>query len=227
VRRWLQRAAMIPAPWELFDAATFGTYLAAAAALVAAPGPGQALVMARTLQSDLRAGLLTSVGLNLGTLVHTVAAALGLSALLLASATAFTVVKLVGSLYLVFLGTRMIARTLRARQVGLPDRPAPETPRIESSRLLVHGVLTGILNPKVAVFFLAFLPQFVRPERGGVFAQFAVLGLVLATMGVMGDCIVAVIASRTGRRMAAGLWRERVTGGVLVALGLRLALVRR
>ena len=215
------------AVWELFDATTFGTYVAAAAALVAAPGPGQALVMARTLQGDLRAGLLTSVGLNLGTVVHTVAAALGLSALLLASATAFTVVKMMGSVYLVFLGARMIARTLRERRVTAPEGLVPEPPRIESSRLLAHGMLTGVLNPKVALFFLAFLPQFVRPERGGVFAQFAVLGLVLATMGVMGDSIVAVIASRTGRHMAAGVWRERLTGGVLVALGVRLALVRR
>ena len=215
------------APWNLFDAATYGTYLGAAAALVAAPGPGQALVMARTLQGGARAGLLTSVGLNLGTVVHTVAAALGLSALLLASATAFTVVKMMGSVYLVFLGARMIARTLRERRVTAPEGLVPEPPRIESSRLLAHGMLTGVLNPKVALFFLAFLPQFVRPERGGVFAQFAVLGLALATMGVMGDSIVAVIASRTGRRMAAGIWRERLTGGVLVALGVRLALVRR
>jgi len=215
------------APWVLFDAATFGTYLAAAAALVAAPGPGQALVMARTLQGGLRAGLLTSVGLNLGTLVHTVAAALGLSALLLASATAFTAVKLVGALYLVVLGVRMIASTLRARAEAAPERPAAAAPRIESRRLLFHGLLTGVLNPKVALFFLAFLPQFVRPERGGVFVQFAVLGLVLATLGVMGDSIVAVIAARTGRRMATGVWRERVTGSVLVALGVRLALVRR
>ena len=117
------------APWVLFDAATFGTYLAAAAALVAAPGPGQALVMARTLQGGLRAGLLTSVGLNLGTLVHTVAAALGLSALLLASATAFIAVKLVGALYLVVLGVRMIASTLRARPEAAPERPAAAAPR--------------------------------------------------------------------------------------------------
>ena len=215
------------AVWELFDATTFGTSIAAAAALVAAPGPGLALVLARTLQGDLRAGLLTSVGLNLGTVVHTVAAALGLSALLLASATAFTVVKMMGSVYLVFLGARMIARTLRERRVTAPEGLVPEPPRIESSRLLAHGMLTGVLNPKVALFFLAFLPQFVRPERGGVFAQFAVLGLALAMMGVMGDSIVAIIASRTGRRMAAGIWRERLTGGVLVALGVRLALVRR
>src|SRR5215468_8069869 len=218
---------MSPAPWELFDATTFGTYLAAAAALVAAPGPGQALVMARTLQGDLRAGLLTSIGLNLGTVVHTVVAALGLSALLLASATAFTVVKLVGSVYLLVLGARMIARTLGARRESAPEASEPMAPRIQSSRLLLHGVVTGVLNPKVALFFLAFLPQFVRPERGGVFAQFMVLGLALATMGVMGDSIVALIASRTRRRMAAGLWRERLTGGVLVALGVRLAFVRR
>jgi threonine/homoserine/homoserine lactone efflux protein len=218
---------MVRAPWELFDAATLGAYLAAAAALVAAPGPGQALVMARTLQGDLRAGLLTSVGLNLGTVVHTVAAALGLSALLLASAMAFTLVKLVGAVYLVFLGARMLVRSLRARRVAETQDPEPAAPRVQSSRLLFHGALTGVLNPKVALFFLAFLPQFVRPERGAVFAQFAVLGLVLATLGVMGDSIVAVIASRTGRRMSAGVWRERLTGGVLIALGVRLALVRR
>ena len=218
---------MVRAPWELFDAATFGAYLAAAAALVAAPGPGQALVMARTLQGDLRAGLLTSVGLNLGTVVHTVAAALGLSALLLASATAFTLVKLVGAVYLVLLGARMLARSLRARRVVVPEAPELGAPQVERSRLLLHGALTGVLNPKVALFFLAFLPQFVRPERGAVFVQFAVLGLVLATLGVMGDSMVAVIASRTGRRMAGGVWRERLTGGVLIALGVRLALVRR
>jgi threonine/homoserine/homoserine lactone efflux protein len=211
------------APWELFDATTFVTYLGTAAALVAAPGPGQALVMARTLQGGVRAGLLTSVGLNLGTVVHTVAAALGLSALLLASATAFTVVKLVGAVYLVVLGVRIIAGTLGAPAVAAPDRPGPEMARLASSRLLGHGVL----NPKVALFFLAFLPQFVRPERGGLFVQFAVLGLVLATLGVTGDSIVALVAARTGRRAAAGIWRERLTGGVLVAIGLRLALLRR
>lgn len=214
------------APWGLFDATTFLTYLGAAAALVAAPGPGQALVMARTLQGGVRAGLLTSVGLNLGTVVHTVAAALGLSAVLLASATAFAVVKLVGAAYLVVLGVRIIAGTLGASPVAAPDRPRPET-ELPSSRLLAHGMLTGVLNPKVALFFLAFLPQFVRPERGGVFVQLAVLGLVLATLGVIGDSIVALVAGRTGRRMAAGTWRERLTGGVLVAIGVRLALLRR
>jgi threonine/homoserine/homoserine lactone efflux protein len=215
------------APWELFDAKTYATYLAAAAALVAAPGPGQALVVARTLHGGARAGLLTSVGLNLGTLGHTVAAALGLSALLLASATAFTVVKLVGAAYLLVLGARMLLATLRRTPVAVPSRGEPEPRPVDSSSLLAHGVLTGLLNPKVALFFLAFLPQFVRPERGWVFLQFTVLGATLALLGVVGDCAVALLAARTGRRLLGGTWRERITGGVLVALGVRLALVRR
>ena len=218
---------MVPPPWQLFDAATFGTYLAAAAALVAAPGPGQALVMARSLQGGARAGVLTAVGLNVGTVGHTVAAALGLSALLVASATAFTVVKLAGAVYLLVLGTRMIAGTFRPRTAIVQERSAAESPPAPSSRLLVHGVITGLLNPKVALFFLAFLPQFVHPERGAVFLQFAVLGLALATLGVVGDSTVALVAARTGRRVATSRWRERITGGVLVALGVRLALVRR
>src|SRR5512135_3239304 len=122
------------APWEVIDAATFGTYVATAVALVAAPGPGQALVLARTLQGGVRAGLLTSVGLNLGTVGHTIAAALGLSALLLASATAFTVVKLVGAIYLVLLGARMIRGTLGASPVEAPARAEPGVPGVASSR---------------------------------------------------------------------------------------------
>ena len=215
------------APWELFDATTFGTYLSAAGALIVAPGPGQALVVARTVQGGTRAGLLTSIGLNLGTLGHTVAAALGLSALLLASATAFTVVKLVGAVYLVVLGTRMLAGTFGSRPVAPPVSGDAAGPKLPSSRLLAHGAVTGLLNPKVAVFFLAFLPQFVRPERGGVLIQFATLGVVLATLGVLGDSLVAVVAGRTRRRMATSAWRERITGSLLLALGVRLAFVRR
>jgi threonine/homoserine/homoserine lactone efflux protein len=84
-----------------------------------------------------------------------------------------------------------------------------------------------VLNPKVAIFFLAFLPQFVRPERGAVLLQFLILGLILATLGVMGDSLVAVLAARAGSAGLAGRWRERVTGGVLVALGVRLAFLSR
>jgi threonine/homoserine/homoserine lactone efflux protein len=219
-------------PWHLFDASTLGAYLAVAVALVAAPGPGQALVMARTLQAGARAGLLTSLGLNVGTLTHTVAAALGLSAVLMASATAFTAVKMVGAVYLLFLGGSMLWKSIRA--------PSPETaaPRLgpngngpPPTHLFLHAVVTGILNPKVALFFFAFLPQFVRPERGYPFLQFAVLGCILAGLGVVGDSLVALLTARAHARVLAGsrgsLWRERIVGTILVALGLRLAFVSR
>jgi threonine/homoserine/homoserine lactone efflux protein len=213
--------------WDLFDRPTLATYCAAALALVAAPGPGQALVLARTLQRGLRAGLLTSLGLNTGTLLHTLAAALGLSALLLTSATAFTIVKIAGAAYLVFLGIRTLLASRRSDTAERTSVAAAEPSAVPSSRLLLHGAVTGVLNPKVAIFFLAFLPQFVRPERGAVLLQFLILGLILATLGVMGDSLVAVLAARAGSAGLAGRWRERVTGGVLVALGLRLAFLTR
>ena len=219
-------------PWHLFDASTLGPYLAVALALVAAPGPGQALVMARTLQGGARAGLLTSLGLNVGTLTHTVAAALGLSAVLMASATAFTVVKLVGAVYLLFLGGSMLWKSFRSLPSPRKARgPGPNGNGPPPTHLFVHAVVTGILNPKVALFFLAFLPQFVQPERGYPFVQFAVLGCILAGFGVVGDSLVALLTSRAHARVVAGsrgsVWRERIVGAVLVALGLRLALVSR
>ena len=218
-------------PWHLFDASTIGAYLAVAVALIAAPGPGQALVMARTLQGGARAGLLTSLGLNLGTLTHTVAAALGLSAVLMASATAFTVVKLLGAVYLLFLGGSMLWKSFRDRSAPAGAEPRPNANGRPPVHLFLHAVVTGILNPKVALFFFAFLPQFVRPERGYPFVQFAVLGCILAGFGVVGDSLVAVLTARAHSRVLAGsrgsVWRERIVGTVLVALGLRLAFVSR
>src|SRR5215813_883350 len=219
-------------PWHIFDASTLGPYVAVALALVAAPGPGQALVMARTLQGGARAGLLTSLGLNAGTLTHTAAAALGLSAVLMASATAFTVVKLLGAVYLLFLGGTMVWRSIRepspAVAALLPGSNGNGRP---PAHLFLHAVVTGILNPKVALFFFAFLPQFVRPERGYPFVQFAVLGCILAGFGVVGDSVVALLTARAHARVLAGsrgsVWRERIVGTVLVALGLRLAFVSR
>jgi len=219
-------------PWHIFDASTLGPYVAVALALVAAPGPGQALVMARTLQGGARAGLLTSLGLNVGTLTHTVAAALGLSAVLMASATAFTVVKLLGAVYLLFLGGTMIWRSIREPSSAVAAlRTGPNGNGRPPAHLFLHAVVTGILNPKVALFFFAFLPQFVRPERGYPFVQFAVLGCILAGFGVVGDSVVALLTARAHARVLAGsrgsVWRERIVGTVLVALGLRLAFVSR
>jgi threonine/homoserine/homoserine lactone efflux protein len=212
--------------WHVFDLTTLATYMAASVALVVVPGPGQALVIARTLQGGTRAGVMTAAGLEIGTLVHVLAAALGLSVVLAHSATAFAIVKYVGALYLVWLGVKAW-RDARgaATRAAHPSSLAP----VADTRLLVHATVTGALNPKVALFFLAFLPQFVHPERGSVLLQFLVLGGLLAVTGLAGDSAVAVLTGRARRRLAASprfaLWRERITGSVLIALGLRLALV--
>jgi threonine/homoserine/homoserine lactone efflux protein len=210
--------------WQVFDATTLATYMLAGVALVIAPGPGQALVIARSLQGGVRAGVLTAAGLEIGTLVHVVAAALGLSVILAHSATAFAVVKYLGAAYLIWLGVKAL-RDAKAQ----PAADAQAGPPVSGARLLMYAAVTGVLNPKVALFFLAFLPQFVHPERGAVLLQFVVLGGLLALTGLIFDSAVALVTGRARRRLAANphftAWRERVMGGVLIGLGLRLALV--
>lgn len=207
----------------LFDTSTLLAFGLATAALIAAPGPGQALVLTRTLQGGTRWGLLTVFGLQIGTAVHTLAAALGLSAILATSATAFAVVKYLGAGYLLVLGVRALLSSARTAVPGAEPESKPA-----DRHLLVHATVTGILNPKVAIFFLAFLPQFVNPARGHTFLQFVILGLTFAVLGVLGDGSLALVAGRARGRLLAGSrwaqWRERVTGTILIGLGIRLAL---
>lgn len=213
----------------LFEPRTFVAFMLAASALVAAPGPGQALVLTRTFQGGARDGILTAAGLELGTLIHTVAAALGLSAILATSALAFDLVKYLGAGYLIVLGISAWRRTEAAPAGALAVAPAALPGR--SSRLLLHAAVTGTLNPKVALFFLAFLPQFIDPARGRVVLQFGGLGLTFAVLGLMGDSAVALIGHGARERLlrAPGwaVWRERVTGTILVGLGARLLFLSR
>lgn len=209
----------------LFDSSTLLTFGLASAALVAAPGPGQALVLTRTLQGGSRAGLLTAFGLEIGTAVHVLAAALGLSAVFARSAVAFTAVKLIGAAYLVVLGVQAIRASMAARGTDAPRQEAPP-----SAHFVAHAAVAGVLNPKVALFVLAFFPQFVDPSRGRPFLQFVLLGLGFTLLGLIGDSIVVALAGRA-RRLLVGdskwaAWRERLTGTVLVALGLRLATLK-
>jgi threonine/homoserine/homoserine lactone efflux protein len=199
------------------DGKTLAAFVVASVAIILAPGPAQALVLARTLEQGRRAGLTTALGLNAATLVHALAAALGLSALLATSAAAFTVVKLAGAAYLLFLG-------IQALRVSAA--PADASADDEAGRALRRAFLTGLLNPKVAVFFLAFLPQFVCPARGSVVLQFVVLGTLLGLMDVAYEsCLVLLAVRATGwlRTRRAQAWRSRLTGMVLVGLALRLA----
>src|SRR5258706_6914987 len=178
----------------MFAPTTLLTYIVAAFALVLAPGPNQALVLANSISHGRRAGIVTSLGANVGTMVHTLAAALGLSAILATSALVFGMVKYVGAAYLVYLGVRAImdrSVTMGIAEDGTPTKTLHQT--------FTRAIAVGILNPKVALFFLAFLPQFVDPARGAVVLQFLVLGVILATLGLMWDSMLASVAGRVGK----------------------------
>lgn len=209
----------------MIDTGSYLLFLAASLALIAAPGPAQALVISKTVAGGMRGGVLTGIGLNLGTLLHAAAAALGLSAVLATSATAFAVVKYVGAAYLVWLGIR----ALRTPPAG-PTLPSVASS--SSSRSIVgEALVVGVLNPKVAIFFLAFLPQFVDPVRGNVFAQFMLLGLTMALLDTLYEIAIAWGTHRLRDAMfsrpSLRLWQERVSGVVMIALGLRLAVQQR
>jgi threonine/homoserine/homoserine lactone efflux protein len=209
----------------MLSLSTLIAYLAASSAIILAPGPAQALVLARTIGDGKRAGVLTALGLNVGTIVHTLAAALGVSAVLATSAAAFALVKYLGAAYLIYLGTRALTAREQAADVAVPVQSG------SAGRAFLKAVITGVFNPKVALFFLAFLPQFVDPQRGAVFAQFLILGLILAALDVLYESALVLVAGTLrgwlARSQRFALWRQRLTGAVLIGLGMRLAFLRR
>ncbi len=208
----------------MFEKTTLIAYLAASAAIILSPGPAQALMLARTISDGRKAGVITAVGLNVATIIHALAAAIGLSAILATSAMAFAIVKYLGAAYLVYLGIK----TLRAREHREPWRRASA---VSLSKAFNRAIITGLLNPKVAIFFLAFLPQFVNPRRGSTFLQFVLLGLILASLDLFYESTLALVTGTLGSRLMRNarfaLWRQRLTGTVLIGLGVRLAFVVR
>ena len=205
------------------DATTFALFAAASLAFLAIPGPSVFYIVTRGLAQGRRAGITSMLGVQAGGSVHVVAAAFGVSALIASSATAFTVVKYAGAAYLVLLGVRKLI----ARDDGDGGEPDPVA-SASGSRLFWQGVVVNVLNPKTALFFLAFLPQFVDPAAGPVAPQMLVLGTLLVGLGVLSDGTYALLAARAGqslRRAAARRRRlERVSGGVFVCLGVVAAL---
>ncbi len=210
--------------FHLFDAGTLLAYLAAAAVLVLIPGPGTAWVLGQSAAGGTRRGIVAGLGLETATLLHALAASLGLTALLAASAVAYEALKYAGAAYLVWLGVK----AWREGDAG-PPRP-PRTGPAGARGVYLRSVLTGVLNPKVALFFLAFLPQFVHPERGLAWLQFLILGALLSVVGFANDCLLSVASGRIGRAARgprAARWRQRAVGTLFVGLGLRLALQAR
>lgn len=217
----------------MFDSATLLAYIAAATALVLIPGPGTAWIIAQTVAGGSRRGMQAAIGLETATLIHALAAGLGLSAVLATSAMAFEVMKYAGAAYLIWLGIK--AWREPASPPASPSASASgqsyTPPAAAAARsLYLRSVATGVLNPKVALFFLAFLPQFVRPEFGWVPLQFLVLGLLLSLIGLTHSVALSFLVGRFGRRASHPRferWKQRITGSVFVALGLRLALQQR
>jgi threonine/homoserine/homoserine lactone efflux protein len=205
------------------DLGALALFLAAALAIAMSPGPGLLYVAARTLAGGRGEGLASSFGTALGGLVHVAAGAVGVSAMVLASAEAFTFLKLAGAIYLVWVGIK----TLREARIDLDVR-ASATGAV---RALREGIVVEALNPKTAAFFLAFLPQFVDPSTGPVWLQFLLLGLISVAFNTAVDVVVVIVASRA-RSMAVArpslLRRLRQGAGLAIAsLGLALFFARR
>lgn len=208
----------------MIDHTTLMTYLAILLGFVFLPGPAVLMTVARATSAGPRTGLLTALGIAVGDVIHTVLAVVGISAIILASAVLFSVVKYLGAAYLVYLGVRAI---LERTQPDLAAATAAITPRAAFSQ----AVLIEVLNPKSAMFFLAFLPQFVVPENGAVALQLLILGLLYVAMGLMATVVVAFGAGGVGgflRRNPAVLrWQGKVVCSIYCALGIRLALQER
>jgi threonine/homoserine/homoserine lactone efflux protein len=203
----------------MFDSHRFLLFFAAALLLAITPGPGIFYVLARSLAGGRREGIQSSLGTFVGGLFHVFAAALGISAVLAASAVAFHTVKYAGAAYLVWLGIRMI-RTRNAELVVETAAPSQGAFR--------QGIFTEALNPKTALFFLSFIPQFITPERGHVFLQFVVLGAFSVVLNTAADLVVVLLASPLERKLknsAVFRRRQRVTSGLgMIGLGAYVAL---
>ncbi|MGO9412800.1 MAG: LysE family translocator [Spirochaetia bacterium] len=199
---------------------TLMLFLLAALGLLLVPGPAVMYIVTRSAAHGRRAGFASVLGVEVASLVHSMAAALGLSALLLASALAFQAVKYVGAAYLVYLGIR----TLLSKD---DEGAAAISGEARLSRLFAKGLLVNLLNPKTALFFYAFLPQFVDPHKGGVQAQIFLLGILFVVLATCTDGLYSLLASSVGRLIFRSTRvrkvRRYVSAGIYMALGVAAA----
>ncbi len=212
---------------EFFGVTHFGTFVLSGILLNLTPGIDTMYILGRSISQGVRAGIISALGISTGSLVHTLAAATGLSLVLATSATAFAVVKYCGAAYLIFMGVRMVqnapAGALATNQLA---------GRVSYRRLFFAGMLTNVLNPKVAVFFLAFLPQFIAPSSPHPFGSFMLLGATFICSGTCWCLVLAVYAARLSGMMKnnqskAAKVISRLSGLLFIGIGLRLAIMKR
>jgi threonine/homoserine/homoserine lactone efflux protein len=204
----------------LFAPSSLVLFMTGAMLLLLVPGPAVLYITSRSIGLGRAAGLVSAMGIAVGTLFHVAAATLGLSALLVSSASAFQFVKYAGAAYLIYLGVR----TLRGGDTATLD---PSRERLSLRRVFGQGVLVNLLNPKTALFFLAFLPQFVDPSRGHATLQIFELGVLFALMGWMSDSVWALVSGTFAEHIRGSVrlrsTQRKVSGGALIALGLASA----
>ncbi len=210
----------------MFGIHDFWLFYASALLLNIAPGPDTAYIVGRSLQMGWRGGAAAALGITTGCLVHVFGCAIGLSALLMASSAAFTVLKWLGAAYLCYVGVTMLLSRAPVR----PAEAVTERSMAPLAKVFWQGALTDILNPKVALFFLAFLPQFVAAEAPHKALAFILLGLIFIFNGTLWCLGVAAFTARTASRVRqsprAVLWINRALGGTFVFLGARLAMLQ-
>jgi threonine/homoserine/homoserine lactone efflux protein len=199
------------------DASTLLLFAVASLALLAVPGPAVIYLVTRSVSQGRTAGLVSVLGVETGTFAYAIAAAAGLTGLVAASETGFTIVRFAGAAYLVYLGVR------RLLERGGVEAVVPSA----RSRLVLRGLLVQLLNPKIAVFFLAFLPQFVDPDRGSVVVQTLILGSLFTVLAILGDGAYVLAADAVSGRLRRGRGLQRLarlSGGVYIGLGVTAAL---
>ncbi|MBV6658708.1 MAG: LysE family translocator [Devosiaceae bacterium] len=208
----------------MVEPATLLTYCLVVLGFVFIPGPATILTVARATSSGTRVGLATASGIAVGDLIHTAMAVIGISAVIMASAFLFTLIKYLGAAYLVYLGIRAILDR------SVPDMGAT-APALTARTAFHQAIVAEVLNPKTALFFLAFLPQFVDPANGLIALQLTIFGVVLVLLGLLSTVVFALSAGSLGaflRRNPTVLkWQGKVVGGIYCALGVRLALQER
>jgi threonine/homoserine/homoserine lactone efflux protein len=209
---------------SLFGISNLGLFFVAVLLLNATPGPDTAYIVGRSVAQGRNAGLISALGISVGCCVHALALALGLSAILAASATAFMLIKLAGGIYLIYLGIRMaLAKPVAVAAAVKED--------VRSLRTIFwQAMVTNVLNPKVILFFLAFIPQFVRTDAPQKTVAFLLLGAMFAAISMCWNSGTAFLAGTLARRASRNpkvrVWLERTVGGAFIALGAKLALAR-
>jgi threonine/homoserine/homoserine lactone efflux protein len=207
----------------MFELTQIVAYVLVVLVLFLVPGPAVLVTLARSMRSGARVGIATGGGIAVGDMVHTIAATLGLSAILATSAFAFDIVKYAGAAYLVYLG-------IRAFMERPGDLAVPGVAEATASVAFRQAILIEVLNPKTALFFLSFLPQFVDPARGPAAAQLLVLGAIFVAMSIVYTTLLAfaaaAVAKLIARHRAIGRWQGKVIGSIYLGLGLQLALAK-